>query len=60
MHVNSFTEIDDRNYNKIFLSMIKKNFEEIVEFISRNKDDANSNAHESLFHIVSGQNVSPV
>ena len=50
MHINSFTEIDDRNFNKIFLSTIKKNFKKIVKFISRNKDDANFNAHELLFH----------
>ena len=50
MCVNSFTEIDDKNFNKISFSTIKKNFKEIAEFILKNKDDANSNAHESLFH----------
>ena len=50
IRVNSFTKIDDRNFNKIFLSTIKENSKKIVEFISRNKDDANSSAYESLSH----------
>ena len=50
MRVNSFTKIDDRNFNKTFLSTIKKNFNKVAEFISKSKDDANSNAYELLFH----------
>ena len=50
MRTNSFTKIDDRNFNEIFLSTIKENFKKVAEFISRSKDDANSNAHKSLFH----------
>ena len=50
MRVNSFTEIDNKDFNEIFLSTIKKNFKKIAAFISRNKDDANFNAYESLFH----------
>ena len=30
--------------------MIKKNFKKVAKFISKNKDDANSSAHESLFY----------
>ena len=50
MRVNSFTEIDNRNFNKISFSTIKKSFQKVVEFILKNKDDVNSNAHKSLFH----------
>ena len=50
MRVNSFTEIDDRNFNEVSLSTIKIFLKKIIEFISRNKNDANSNAHESLFY----------
>ena len=50
MRINSFIEIDDRNFNKKFLLTIKKNFKKITEFILKSKDDANSNAHESLFY----------
>ena len=50
MRANSFTKIDNRNFNKIFFSTIKENSKKIAEFISRNKDDTNSSAHESLFH----------
>ena len=50
MRVNSFTEINDKDFNKIFLSTIKKNFKEIAEFILKSKNDVNSNRHESLFH----------
>ena len=50
MRVNSFTEIDNRNCNEISLSTIKEKFKETVKFISRSKDDANFNAHESLFY----------
>ena len=50
MRVNSFTEIDNRDFNEIFLSTIKKNFKKVAEFILRNENDANSNAHKSLFH----------
>ena len=50
MRVNLFTKIDDKNFNEIFLSTIKKNFKKVAEFISRNKDDVNSNAHELLFY----------
>ena len=50
MRANSFTEINDRDFNEIFLSTIKKNFKKVVEFILRNKDDVNSNAHELLFY----------
>ena len=50
MRINSFTKINDKDFNKIFLSTIKKNFKKVAEFILKNKDDANFNAHESLFH----------
>ena len=50
MRVNSFTEFNDRNFNKIFLSTIKENFKKIVKFILRIKHDVNFSAHESLFH----------
>ena len=50
MRVNSFTKIDDRNFNEISFSTMKKNFKKVTEFISRSKNDANSNAHESLFY----------
>ena len=50
MRANSFTKIDDRNFNKILFSTIIKNFKKIAEFILKNKDDANSSVHESLFH----------
>ena len=50
MRANSFTEIDDRNFNKKKFSTIKKHFKKIVEFISKSKDDANFNAHESFFY----------
>ena len=50
MRVNSFTEINDKGFNKIFFSMIKINFKKIVEFILKSKNNVNSNAHESLFH----------
>ena len=50
MSVNSFTEINNRNFNEIFLLTIKKKFKKIVEFILKSKDDANFNAYESLFH----------
>ena len=50
MRVNSFTEINDKNFNKIFFSTIKKNFKEVIKFISKSKNDAQFNAHESLFH----------
>ena len=50
MRANSFTEINDKNFNKIFLSMIKKNFKKVVELILKSKVNANSNAHESLFY----------
>ena len=29
---------------------IKENFKKVAEFILKNKDDANSNVHESLFY----------
>ena len=48
MRVNSFTEIDNKNFNKIFFSTIKENFKEVAEFILKSKDNVNSNAHESL------------
>ena len=50
VRVNSFTEIDNRNFNKKLFSTIKNFFNKIVELISKSKDDANSNAHESLFY----------
>ena len=50
MRVNSFIKINNKNFNEIFFSMIKKIFKIIVEFISKNKDDANSNAYKSLFY----------
>ena len=50
MRVNSFTKIDERNFNKKNFSTIKKNFKKIAEFILKNKDDINFNAYESLFH----------
>ena len=50
MSVNSFTEIDDKDFNKIFLSTIKKNFKKIAEFRLKSKDDANSSAYELLFY----------
>ena len=49
MRINSFTKIDNKNFNKIFLLTIKKNFKKIAEFILKNKDNANFNVHESLF-----------
>ena len=49
MRVNSFTKIDNRNFNKIFLSTIKKTFKEVVKFMSKSKNDTNFSAHESLF-----------
>ena len=30
--------------------MIKENFKKVTEFILKNKNNVNSNAHESLFH----------
>ena len=48
--VNSFTEIDDRNFKKKNFLTIKKNFKKIAEFILKSKDNANSSAHESLFY----------
>ena len=50
MRVNSFIEINDRNFNKTSFSTIKKNFKEIVETILKNKDDANFSAHKLLFY----------
>ena len=50
MRVNSFTKIDNKDFNKISLSTIKKYFKKIAEFILKNKDDANSNTHKSLFY----------
>ena len=50
MRVNSFIEIDNKNFNKIFFLTIKKNFKKVAVFILKNKDDANSNAHKSLFY----------
>ena len=50
MRVNSFAEIDDRDFNKIFLSTIKIFFKKVTKFISRNKDDVNFIAYELLFH----------
>ena len=50
MFVNSFTKINDRNFNKISLSTIKIFFKKIIEFILKNKNDVNSNAHELLSH----------
>ena len=48
MRANSFIEINDKNFNKIFCSTIKKNFKKVAEFILKNKDDVNSSVHESL------------
>ena len=50
MRANSFTKIDNRNFNKISFSTIKENFKKVVEFILKCKEDANSNVHESLFY----------
>ena len=51
MRVNSFIKIDDKNFKKIYLSMIKKNLNKFVEFVSKkSKNDADFNKHESLFH----------
>ena len=50
MRINSFTEIDNKDFNQRFFSMIKENFEKVVKFISRNKDVVNFSAHESLFY----------
>ena len=50
MHVNSFTKTNDRNFNEIFFSTIKKNCKKVAEFILRNKNDANSNAHKLLLY----------
>ena len=50
MHVNSFIKINNKNFNEIFLSTIKKSFKKVAEIISRNKNDANSNVHELLFY----------
>ena len=50
MCANSFTEINNKNFNKILFSTIKKNFKKVAEFMSKNKNDANFSAHESLFH----------
>ena len=36
MRINSFTEIDDRNFNKKKFSMIKENFKKVAEFILKN------------------------
>ena len=50
MRVNSFTEINNKDFNKIFFLTIKKNFKKVAEFISRSKDDVNSNTYESLIY----------
>ena len=50
IRTNSFTKIDDRNFNEISFSTIKENFKEVDEFISKSKNNASSNAHESLFY----------
>ena len=50
MRINSFIKLDNKNFNKIFLLTIKENFKKVAEFISRNKNDANSNVYELLSH----------
>ena len=50
MRANSFTKIDNKNFNKIFFLTIEENLKKVAEFISRSKDDANFNAHKSLFY----------
>ena len=51
MRVNSFIKIDDKNFKKIHLSMIKRNFNKFVELVSKkSKNDADFNKHKSLFH----------
>ena len=49
MRANSFTKIDDRDFNKTSLSIIKEKFKKIIKFLLKSKDDANSSAPESLF-----------
>ena len=51
MRINSFIKIDDKDFKKIRLSIIKRNLKKFVEFmLKKNKNDANFNKHESLFH----------
>ena len=50
VHANLFTKIDDRNFNKIFLSIIEKKFKKVAELILKSKDDVNFSAYKSLFH----------
>ena len=50
IRVNSFTKIDNKDFNKISLSMIKKNLKKVVEFILKSKDNANFSVYESLFY----------
>ena len=51
MRVNSFIKIDDKNFKKNCFLMIKRNFKEFIEFVSKkSKNNADFNKHESLFH----------
>ena len=55
IRINSFTEIDKKDFNKKFFLTIKKIFKKVAEFILKSKNNVNFNAYESLFHKQKGR-----